>query len=238
MKQEQKNYFLLNYFLLKNQQNLEKNFSPNDTELALKQALKILVEYHVHKKKILFVGFPKIKNQHRQRLLENTGHVFLPNNVWLNGVFLNSKALEIYVDRVLKKKKLKNELFFKDLKNLIVTKNQLDLIVIFQVGKNDKIVKELTSLKLPVIIFSPFVSSDWDFAYQVFVDLQEKNLKKLIVFLIYSILKKKIKKSPKFIVNKFSSIKFWKLKIFLYKRLKYKKKIFSTSFQSAAFFKI
>ena len=60
------NYNLLKYQIYNTDKIFINNFKINNTNLELKQALKIIYLYNINKKKIMFVGFPYnkvVKNQ-------------------------------------------------------------------------------------------------------------------------------------------------------------------------------
>jgi len=84
-----RNYKLFKYNLLKLQiytNKLEKNTSKfsNDVleqiEAYLKQALKIIFEYHKRGLKILFVGFPVVSRLKQIKLINFTNHNFISQN--------------------------------------------------------------------------------------------------------------------------------------------------------------
>mgnify|MGYP000512666431 FL=1 len=82
-----KDYKLFKYNLLKLQIYSSKPFFISDSfsnsileqiEAYLKQALKIIFEYHTYQFKILFVGFPIISKTKQMKLIDFTNHNFIP----------------------------------------------------------------------------------------------------------------------------------------------------------------
>lgn len=81
-----RNYKLFKYNLLKLQiysSKLEKNSSSisnyvlEQVEAYLKQALKIIFEYHKRQFKILFIGFPVVSKLKQMKIIHFTNHNFI-----------------------------------------------------------------------------------------------------------------------------------------------------------------
>ena len=80
-------YKLFKYNLLKVQiysKQFQKDISNNSDyvlewiEAYLKQALRIIFQYHKRQLKILFVGFPVVSKLKQKRLMYFTNHNFIP----------------------------------------------------------------------------------------------------------------------------------------------------------------
>lgn len=177
-----KKYTLLKLYLLKYQAhkiNL-KSFAGktvDSIELCLKQALNLIYLYHSSNKRILFIGFPYIKNKLN---LKDSQHFFLQKVSWVNGLFGNndvSKSLSV-------KGSSTNKVF--------------DLVVLFNATSKDlPALKELSSIGYPLVILgSQIPLNTINTIYTVPAFLLKKNMKQLCAFLIYSILRKS-KKSNK-----------------------------------------
>ena len=76
-----------------------KNFSITDLpifnflnyiEFTLKQSLILISNYHLKKKKILFLGFTYPYRKHKHNVFKNSNHTFLPKSLWLNGMVKNN----------------------------------------------------------------------------------------------------------------------------------------------------
>ena len=153
-----------------------KNFSTTDfpilnflkyIEFTLKQSLILISNYHLKKKKILFLGFTYPYRKHKQNVFKNSNHTFLPKSLWLNGMVKNNLLL-----------------------NNISYKKKPDLIVFFDRKDTDYfILKELDNLNIPIIIFGESVCSKNNRYYNILGNLEKIELKKLFQFLVYSVIK-------------------------------------------------
>lgn len=79
-----KKYKLFKYNLLKLQlykhtdsSNIFSQSVLEQTEISLKQLLKIIYEYHVNNSKILFIGFPIMFKKQQIKLVNLTNHDFI-----------------------------------------------------------------------------------------------------------------------------------------------------------------
>ena len=117
-----------NYYKIQNLSllNLLKN-----VEFSLKQSLKLIVNYTLNNRTILFLGFPYLNKKKHVLNLKHSNHVFLPKIIWVKGY-------------------TKKYLF----KNIFRSNKIPDLIVFFDKQKTDYLIlKELEDLNIPIIIF-------------------------------------------------------------------------------------
>ena len=204
------NYKLFKYNLLKLQVYSNKSFSITSDfsisiieqiEAYLKQALKIIFEYHVWQFKILFIGFPVISKTKQMKLLHFTNHDFIPEKSWISGIFRNRFSILTYL------KLIQSQNFSKNLKLLLTLRTKPHLVVIFNQKVEINTINEFYKIGIPILSFN------WDFVnlskitYKTIGNYRfiEKDLKLTFFFLFYSLLKKtplkkrkvkKIKKNP------------------------------------------
>jgi len=99
-------------------------------KLYLKKIAKIIYEYHVNNKSILFLNFPDIIQKEINILINNTKHHCFTNEHWYNGILTNLKS--------------------------IWPKNKIDLILIF--NQNLKYysnqIKEINFFRVPVVLIN------------------------------------------------------------------------------------
>jgi ribosomal protein S2 len=149
----------------------------NCLELRLKQALNLIHLYHSSNKRILFIGFPYIKDQ---VVLRSIQHFFIQKKFWVNGLFGNKNA---NIQNSNQKISLVGNPF---------VKKDPDLIVLFNVTvKDTNILKEVSVVGCPVIILgSQTFHKTNNVVCSVPGNFLKRNMKQLCFFLIYSILKK------------------------------------------------
>jgi hypothetical protein len=180
--QKIKKYTLTKLHLSKYQAYKGSLFSSTDSnilenlELTLKQALNLIHLYHSNNKRILFIGFPYIKNKY---ILKYLKHNFLPKNLWVKGLFGNKTS-------VFKKSKNKNSIL-----KTFSTQNNPDLIVFFNPKLKDTIIlEELYKTGQPLICLGTEPSFSTSYAtYNVPAFFFNKKLKQFCSFLVHSILK-------------------------------------------------
>ena len=189
-----KKYKLFKYNLLKLQfykhNNYNNIFSKSvleQTEISLKQLLKIIYEYHVNNSKILFIGFPVVFKKQQVKLVNLTNHDFISQKFWLNGTFRNRFSVFTY----LKNLQLKN--FSKSLNTLLTLKSKPHLVVFFDNNLETGVINEFYKAGIPVIVFNCKKINLEKALYKTLINLNfdNKNLKLTLFFFIYSILKKK-----------------------------------------------
>ena len=189
------NYKLFKYNLLKLQVYSNKSFSITSDfsisiieqiEAYLKQALKIIFEYHVWQFKILFIGFPVISKTKQMKLLHFTNHDFIPEKSWISGIFRNRFSILTYL------KLIQSQNFSKNLKLLLTLRTKPHLVVIFNQKVEINTINEFYKIGIPILSFN------WDFVnlskitYKTIGNYKfiEKDLKLTFFFLFYSLLKK------------------------------------------------
>ena len=137
-----------------------KKVNINKLIIDFKQSLKVIYSYHVQNKKILFIGFSFNKNISNQ-----FSHLFISKNKYTKKVLSNCFL-----------KEGENRSF----PNLIVF-NNYQLV-------DEKIIKETLKYNIPIVVFGDY-SKQINF-YNVQGNFNQKNFKKFVDFLIFSIIKK------------------------------------------------
>jgi len=200
-------YSLIN-LKLKNKKSLANNdFGINfykSLDVNLKKIFKIIYEFHKLNQNIVFVGFPESSLFNFNSLFFKFNYLFLKNKVWVNGVLCNSKALMPYIYS----KRFKNFffkekiIFLKNFSHLVKLKKLPDLIVLFDVKGNEKLLLEANKLKIPIITFinqsnnlDNFVVTSNVFRFNVKYSLQI--ILKMLYMLFSSILFRGLKKHIK-----------------------------------------
>lgn len=190
-----RNYKLFKYNLLKMQiysNNLEKdasgmsNYILEHIEAYLKQALKIIFEYHKRQFKILFVGFPVVSKLKQMKLIHFTNHNFVSKKSWISGIFRNRFSILSYLTS------LKAQNFSKRLKLLLTVKAKPHLVVFFSQDLETNMIDEFYKTGIPMLSFNCGFASISKITYKTIgnFNLIEKNLRVTYFFLLYSILKK------------------------------------------------
>ena len=119
-----KKYPLLNLYILK-----YTKITTSKICINLKYLLRLIYEYHVNRKSILFLGLKNLGN------INLKNHIFLPKHLLNNGLLSNKKSL-----------KNKTSKLFRD-------KNP-NLVVIFNAVETDiNFITELLKLNIPLILF-------------------------------------------------------------------------------------
>jgi ribosomal protein S2 len=133
--------------LIKNkayQSQINANF--NEIKLKLKKILKVIFKFFLTNKKVLFLGVNRMLNSFILKLIKNTRHTYVPNNVLFKGVLTNTNLV------------LKSLVLYKGLgkftKPLFNLKLKPDLIILMHDQPQSD--NELLSLKVPTISFSNF----------------------------------------------------------------------------------
>jgi len=108
----------------------KKEVKYHNTKLYLKKIAKIIYEYHVNNKSILFFNFPNSVQKEIDSLINQTKHHCFTNEQWHNGVFTNQKSIWL--------------------------KNKVDLVLMY--NQNLKCyfnqIKELDSFRVPIILIN------------------------------------------------------------------------------------
>ena len=162
-------------------------------EAHLKQALKIIYEYHVYQHKILFVGFPVISKIKQIKLIHFTNHHFISKNSWINGIIRNRFSILTYI-RLIQSQNLSKKL------NLLLTiKAKPHLVVIFNQKIETNIINEFYKAGIPVLFFDWTSLNAFKVTYKILgnFNFSEKNTKFTFFSLLYSLLKKAPRKRSK-----------------------------------------
>ena len=160
-----KKYKMLKLHLLKSQVYLSKitkknlnmfvNNNLERSELHAKKAFKIIYEYHYNNYKILFIGFPTVKNKAVKNLLKSTHHFFIPSNLWVNSFLANYDSIFRFLklNRLTSQTVNRKNLSLKKINTLLSIRQKPRLIVIFDEDINSDMLKELGNLNVPIILF-------------------------------------------------------------------------------------
>lgn len=208
-----KNYNLLNYSLLNSRsylglqklsfyylnstyltgfRNKFSIFNLKQTKNFIKKSLIIIYKYHYLNKKILFVGFPNLKNKKYNLLFNQTNHYYIPQNCWLNNFLINYKQ----TIRLLKKELfLKKTLNNKVLNKIFNVKQIPDLIVLYNQTKEIKLLQEILKVKIPFISFVNSSGNSSQLNYKIpggFHNLKTENFCYLLLKSILTLPKLKI----------------------------------------------
>lgn len=108
----------------------KKEVKYHNTKLNFKKAAKIIYEYHVNDKSILFFNFPGIVQKEINLLIDKTKHYCLTNEQWYNGILTNQKSIWL--------------------------KNKIDLVLVY--NQNLKCysskIKELDFFRVPIVLIN------------------------------------------------------------------------------------
>ena len=210
-------YYLLKYQIYQNNTNNKVLFNVllENIEIHFKKSLKIIYEYHIKKKKILFIGFPVNNISLLFSIIKNTSHIFISNKTWINGILSNTKYVKKH-NKILSNTELKNFLFN--------SYQNPDLIVIFSLKNNSKIIKEINKLKIPIINFNYKKQKKENILYRVLGNYTKLLKIRLNIYtlLLYSILKIKQKRYNSYIPNILFN-KFYNKNLLTFNQSKYKK---------------
>ena len=77
-----------------------------------KKIIKIIYEFHVTNKRILFVNTPKIFTKMFSNFTITSNHLFLPETFWVKGLLTNASGCYYYLLKKKIIKKLKKKLSF------------------------------------------------------------------------------------------------------------------------------
>jgi len=189
------NYKLFKHNLLKLQVYSNKtsvnifNFSEvllEQLETYLKQALKIIFEYHVNHFKILFIGFPVVSKLKHRKLIHFTNHDFISEKLWISGIFRNRFSILTYLNL------LQSQNFSESLKLLLSVKTKPNLVVIFNQDLEINAINEFYKARIPILSFNFDFSNVSKVTYNIFgnFNFNKKNIRMTYFFLFYTLLKK------------------------------------------------
>lgn len=159
-------------------------------ELHFKIALKIIQDYHLNKRKILFMSTQNINQTIFQKVIERTKHNFIETSNWTPGIFKrcfsflqsppNFQKIIQTSSLYLRKKKMAEKLI-----------NKPDLVVLLSPHIDPEILDEINQFSIPVISFYNSSKLDRFTTYKIVEKTKQVNF---CSFLLYSILKKQNKK--------------------------------------------
>lgn len=160
-----------------------------NTEIRLKQIFHILYKFHVTNKKILFVGNPHNVNDQIKQFLQTKQHKFLPDSLWMDGIFTNPKTSFKHLKQ---QYALTNN---KSLKILLSLRTQIDLIVILNERRNINILNESSLKRIPIITLnSTYNLSRLDLSTYTIPDdsnfVEKPSQENFFFLVLHSILKK------------------------------------------------
>lgn len=120
----------------------------------LKKALVVITEYHLERKKILFIGIPQTIQRRYKHRLKKTKHTFLPESYSTTNLLTNKFiALKDLKDK--SRLGVFNETRVKLAKNRFLLKKQFDLIVVVNPTSLFSLIKkEVLKLKLPMVVLT------------------------------------------------------------------------------------
>lgn len=134
--------------LLKNQtyKNIKNNkpLKIKSIEYRLTKILHVIYHYHINNKTILFIGAPIHFYKKLIQLFAKTKHLFIPDNVWVNGAITNQSTILKHLLKVKNNDKTHTEILFQ-------LKKKSDLIIILNEQNNKSILNEGYISKTPVI---------------------------------------------------------------------------------------
>jgi hypothetical protein len=158
-------------------------------ELHFKVAFKIIQDYHVNNRKIVFIGRSSIKNTIFNSILNKSSHKYIETSTWTSGIF---KSCYTNFQATIQK----NPSSLKQKKSILDLYQKPDLVVILELEIEPKILKEISQLKVPTLGFKNDVFVNYFITYKIIGDfsaLENRIPLNIYTFLLYSLLKKKRK---------------------------------------------
>lgn len=120
----------------------------------LKKALKVITEYHLERKKILFIGIPQTIQSHYIHQFKATKHTFLPESYSTTNLLTN-KFITLKDLKDKSRSHIFNETRIKLAKNRFLLKKQFDLIVVVNPTSLFSLMKkEVLKLKIPMVVLT------------------------------------------------------------------------------------
>lgn len=183
----------LYYLNLKYVQGFKNNFcifKILKTKNNLKNNLKLIFKYHCANEKILFIGFPEIKNNKFTSLFEKTKHYYIPLNVWVDNIIINkSQVLYHLQNKNFKNRYNKKSLnIFKNTNKIFKIQKKPGLIVLYNQNFELNATKESLNSNIPIITFlnSSYFSNKIN--YKIPIGCQNKNFVMFCYLLLKSLL--------------------------------------------------
>jgi ribosomal protein S2 len=126
------------------------NFKLDQLEVYFKKVLTLIFQYHINRKKILFIGVNRKIQKKLKKKLKKTKHLFFPDSYWIRGLLTN------YPNFLRSFQSKKNSSIFNTIKNRELNKYLLfrkkpHLIVMFNETPQPLILNEAVKLKIPII---------------------------------------------------------------------------------------
>jgi len=108
----------------------KKEVKYQKTKLYFKKIAKIIYEYHMNNKSILFFNFPSVIQKEVDLLIDKTKHYYFTNEQWHNGILTNQKSMWL--------------------------KNKIDLVLIYDQNLKCYLnqMKEIGFLRVPIILIN------------------------------------------------------------------------------------
>lgn len=113
-------------------------------EYRIKKILHIIYQFHINNKTILFVGIPTNLINEVAKLFAGTKHIFIPQNIWINGAITNQQTIFRYLLKLKSTNSTNAGLLFQ-------LKQKSDLIVVLNEKNNESVLKEGYLSKKPII---------------------------------------------------------------------------------------
>lgn len=133
--------------------NDELKIDTNKIQLYLKKVIRIIYEFHITNKRILFLNFPKKFEKKITGNLKKNQHMFINNDNFLNGIISNQKISLQQLNQLQK--------FIKsNSKTKIPIKKFIDLIVIFNPGFELNSDKKLYVSQIPTITINESLNNN------------------------------------------------------------------------------
>jgi len=188
-------YKLFKYNLLKLQIYSDKMFVHNSNDFSIlileqieayiKQALKIIFEYHINQFRILFLGFPVVSKLKQMKLVHFTNHNFISEKSWIRGIFRNRFSVLTYL------KLMQSHNFSKNIKQLLTIKAKPHLVVIFNQSLEINSINEFYKAGIPILAFNCNLLRNNQITYKIpgNFNFRKKNMRITYFFLFYSLLK-------------------------------------------------
>lgn len=180
--------------LLKNQtyKSIKKNktLKIKSIEYRLTKILHLIYHYHINNQTILFIGVPIHFYKKLIELFVKTKHLFIPDNVWVNGAITNQNTILKHFLKIKNSDKTHTEILFQ-------LKKKSDLIIILNEQSNQSILNEGYISKIPVISLNSNLNiMNGKPTYKVPGNFNVKS-NNINNFFFYSILKAILKKGKK-----------------------------------------
>ena len=165
------------------------NFNFKKIEFNLKKILNIIYEYHINKKKILFLEFPKSF----KHMLKNTKHILIPDHIFSTDISNNKTINFNNSNTMLQNKKISLNI----VKILLKLNKKIDLLVIYNSSNvYNTIINKSYKSKTPVIYcFNKFNKLNTKITYKIITTNKSLNKKILNNNFVFTMIKTTLKKA-------------------------------------------